>query len=123
MKHQAGVSTLVTIVAIVLVLAAVVKCNSTGNAPAAASPAPTDYAPAARAACAQMLQKLSRDPSSFDPIEQWNWATLENGDGSWSVLAHYRAKNGAGGTNVEKTTCVMTRTGDTWTLQSHARMQ
>lgn len=123
MKRQAGVSTLVTVIAIVLVLAAVMKCNSVETTNSAAADKPANYAPTARAACAQMLEKLSRETNSFDPIEQWNWTTLENADGTWSVLAHYRAKNGFGGTNVEKTTCVMTRSGDTWTLQSHARMQ
>lgn len=118
---QRGVSTLVTVISIVLVLAAVVQCNS--RQPVQTAAGPPNHAPAARMACAQFLQRLSRAPSSFEAIEQPSWVTLENADGSWSVLAHYRAQNGFGGINVEKTTCVMTRAGDNWTLKSHARMQ
>lgn len=123
MKAQRGVSTLVTVVAIVLVLAAVLKCNSPTEPDTRAPGQSADASPAARAACAQFLQRLSREPGSFDPIEQWGWSTVHNGDGTWSVLAHYRAKNGFGGTNVEKTSCVMTQTGDNWSLLSHARMK
>lgn len=112
-------------VAVLLIVVAVglLSLCSTPNTPTASQP-PVDATPAAaRSACRTFLERVMRDPATAEWIEQWNWTTLQNDDSTWSVLAHYRAANGFGGRNLEKTTCVMSNSGDNWQLISRARMQ
>ena len=97
--------------------------------------APTDIVPAAtvepvksydssaRQMCKEFLTRMMHDPSSADFGDYWNWTTIDNKDGTWSVGAKYRAKNGYGAIRSEYTTCVMRRSGDDWTLIKAARMR
>lgn len=78
----------------------------------------------ARGACGIFLERVARNPASLALIDQPSWTTVQNGDGTWSVLAHYRAQNAFGGMNVERSTCVMRKdsAGD-WSLVTISRMQ
>lgn len=105
-------------VAAVVVLIALARCNSADKA----EPPRADAG--ARGACGLFIERVARNPSSLELIAQPSWTTLQNADGTWSVLAHYRAQNGFGGMNVERSTCVMRKdhAGD-WTLITISRMQ
>lgn len=83
---------------------------------------PVDQRPLARAMCKEFLTKHMHDPSSADFGEYWNWTALANSDGTWSVGAKYRARNGYGAIRSEYTTCVMRRSGDSWSLVKATRM-
>lgn len=110
--------------ALLIVVTAFLLSLCTSPADSTSSEPKADPTPAAaRSACRTFLERALRDPATAEWIEQWNWTTLQNADSTWSVLAHYRAANGLGGRNLEKTTCVMSNSGDNWQLISRARMQ
>lgn len=105
----------------VALLAALSLCSGGGSSGTSSSPSPPGSG--ARGACGIFIERLARNPSSLQLIDQPSWSVTHNSDGTWSVLAHYRAQNGFGGMNVERTTCVMRLTGSEWSLVTTSRMQ
>lgn len=120
---ERGASTawlLLALVAVVLMLQC--KGEREREREAAATPPAADSG--ARGACGLFIGRLARNPASVELINQPSWTTLHNADGTWSVLAHYRAQNGFGGMNVERSTCVMRKdAAGNWALITVSRMQ
>lgn len=107
----------------VLVLVGANKLSAWVNRPAPAVSAPPTYDAAARAACKQFIGRKAHDPASIDWGDYWGWTALQNADGSWSVGARFRAKNGLGAMQLTYVTCVMQRNGDNWQLVSANEMR
>lgn len=75
---------------------------------------------AAREACRQFLQRSGYVVKEWG--EYWNWTTIDNKDGSWSVGARFMGAAPGGGVRNHYVTCVMKRSGDNWQLEKLARM-
>lgn len=77
--------------------------------------------PAARNVCKQFLEQ--RGYTSKDWGQYWNWTTVDNRDGSWSVGARFVGMApGRGETNLY-VSCVTSKNGDNWKLQRLTRLQ
>ena len=124
-RQRGGIYTFHIVFTIIAAIVAIVAALSTvSQSPSSAEKRalqPADYPAAARDACRQFLERSLRDPSSAEWIEQWNWRTVDHHDDTWTVLSHYRARNGFGGMNVEATMCTMLRIGNDWKLLNLVR--
>lgn len=77
--------------------------------------------PAARNVCKQFLAQSGY--TSKDWGEYWNWTTVNNRDGTWSVGARFVGMApGRGETNLY-VSCVTSKNGDNWKLQRLTRLQ
>lgn len=55
--------------------------------------------------------------------ETWNWTTIDNKDGTWSVGARIVGMPPGGGVKNMYLSCVLRQSGDTWRLESLTRLQ
>lgn len=55
--------------------------------------------------------------------ETWNWTTIDNKDGTWSVGARIVGMPPGGGVTNMYLSCVMRKSGDNWRLESLSRLQ
>lgn len=86
-----------------------------------AAPAVASADPAAREACKQFIERSGYRAQSWG--ESWNWTTIDNKDGSWSVGARFMGAAPGGVVRNLYVTCVMERNGDNWKLEKLARLQ
>lgn len=77
--------------------------------------------PAAREICKQFISKSGY--SVRDWGEYWNWTTINNKDGSWSVGARFDGMPPGGGMRNLYVTCIAKQNGDKWTLEKLSRLQ
>ncbi len=98
-----------------LALAIATVCAVVGADVARASPA------AARQMCKEFIPKKGYVVQEWG--ETWNWTTIDNKDGTWSVGARIVGMPpGRGMTNMYLS-CVMRKSGDNWRLESLSRLQ
>ncbi len=83
-------------------------------------PEPPDPKPAARAACKQFIERSGYRVQDWG--QSWEWTTVQNGDGTWSVGARFMGAAPGGVSRNLYVTCVMGNSGDNWSLQSLSRM-
>ena len=55
--------------------------------------------------------------------ETWNWTTIDNKDGTWSVGARIVGMSPGGGVTNMYLSCVVRKSGDSWRLESLSRLQ
>ena len=55
--------------------------------------------------------------------QSWDWTTVRNSDGTYSVGARFMGAAPGGVVRNLYVTCVMSNSGDNWRLQSLARLQ
>lgn len=124
MKSRNAGGALPWLLAALATLIAISRCGGSDNATTATPQAPPAPDAGARGACGIFIERLARNPASVQLVDQPGWRTVGNADGTWSVLATYRAQNGFGGMNLERSTCVMRKSasGD-WSLLTVSRMQ
>lgn len=79
--------------------------------------APSHPHDGARGACQLFLARVLHDPDSAEWVDQAQWAVVDNGDGSLSVGARYRAKNGLGAMRLGYSTCIIRKVGTDWQLE------
>lgn len=70
----------------------------------------------ARDICKQFITK--RGYSVSDWGESWNWTAIQHSDGDWSVGARFIGMPPGRGTTNVQVTCVVSQTGEKWTLKS-----
>lgn len=78
-------------------------------------------APAAREVCRQFIERSGYAVSDWG--ESWNWTTIDNKDGTWSVGARFIGMPPGGSAKNLYVTCVAKKNGDSWRLESLTRMQ
>lgn len=97
---------------------------SIGSAPMT-PPKPTtgvqDSAPAARESCRQFIERRGYHVQEWG--EYWNWTTIDNRDGTWSVGARFVGMPPGGGSTNLYVTCVVKNAGDQWSLENLSRLQ
>lgn len=76
--------------------------------------------PAAREACKQFL--TSRGYVVQDWGKSWDWTTIDNQDGSWSVGAKFFGAPPGGSPASVYVVCVANKKGDNWKLDKLSRM-
>ena len=77
--------------------------------------------PAAREVCKQFLERsgyIAKDWGQY-----WNWTTIDNKDGSWSVGARFVGMPPGGGVTNLYVTCIAQKRGDNWKLEKLSRLQ
>lgn len=84
---------------------------------------PRDLGASARHVCKEFTSKRLHDPDSADFGNSWEWATVDNNDGTWSVLVKVRATNGFGAKRQSQFTCIARfNGGDSWSLEKLSPM-
>lgn len=113
------------LLAVMGVLVLAVTCSGGGSPSAGGSGGGAAAHPhaGARGACQLFIERQLHDPRSAEWVDQPDWTVVDNADGSLSVGARYRAKNGLGAVRLAYTTCVIRKEGGNWRLESLARMQ
>ena len=76
---------------------------------------------AAREVCRQFISKSGYSVSDWG--QYWDWTTIDNRDGSWSVGARFDGMPPGGGRRALYVVCVAKKSGDNWKLESLSRMQ
>lgn len=109
------------IVVIVLMLFAVKVCV-TSPAPVPTSPTtPADLGASARYICKDFITRSGYNVPDFG---EWSaWTTIDNKDGTWSVGARFIGAPPGGVTRNLYVTCVMSNSGDNWSLLRLSRLQ
>lgn len=87
---------------------------------AAATPAMASDA-AAREVCKQFISRSGYSVKDWG--ESWNWKTIDNKDGTWSVGARFDGMPPGGGLRNLYVVCTSKKKGDNWTLEGLNRLQ
>lgn len=82
---------------------------------AAASPS------SAREVCKQFIVRSGYSVPEWG--ESWNWTTIDNKDGSWSVGARFNGMPPGGVMRNLYVTCIAKQSGDKWSLEKLVRLQ
>ena len=83
-------------------------------------PAVSDLGPSARAMCKDFLSRSGYRATEWG--NTWEWTTIDNKDGIWSVGARFMGAAPGGVTRNLYVTCVMSNSGDNWSVVSLSRM-
>lgn len=79
-------------------------------------------APAAREACRQFIERSGYHVQEWG--EYWNWTTIDNRDGTWSVGARFVGMPPGGGLRNLYVTCIAKKQSeDRWALEKLSQMQ
>jgi len=76
---------------------------------------------AAREVCRQFIERSGYTVKDWG--QYWNWTTIDNKDGSWSVGARFTGLPPGGGLTNLYVTCIAQKRGDNWKLEKLSRMQ
>lgn len=76
-----------------------------------------------RYACKEFITRQLHEPASAEWGDYWSWTVTTNNDGSYSVGAQYRAKNGFGALRLFYTTCVLRKDGENIRLEKLSQLQ
>jgi len=114
---QVGIVSAVVI--IVVMLFAVKTCVSPGSTEPPAAAAPPDLGASARYVCKDFITRSGYNVPDFG---DWSaWTTIHNNDGTWSVGARFMGAHPGGVTRNLYVTCVMSNSGDNWSLINLSR--
>lgn len=75
-----------------------------------------------REACRQFVEQRLNDPGSAEWGNYTSWTVVDNRDGTYSVGARFRAKNGFGGLQQAYYTCVIRQRGKNFELVQLSRL-
>lgn len=76
---------------------------------------------AARNVCKQFLERSGYVAKDWG--EYWNWTTIDNKDGTWSVGAKFVGMPPGGGSTSLYVTCIAKKRGDNWSLEKLSRLR
>jgi hypothetical protein len=76
---------------------------------------------AAREICKQFITRSGYSVKDWG--EYWNWTTINNRDGTWSVGARVNGLPPGGGLTNMYLTCTAKQSGDQWMLEKITRIQ
>ena len=77
--------------------------------------------PEAREVCKQFISRSGYSVSDWG--ESWNWTTINNKDGTWSVGARFNGMPPGGVMRNLYVNCTAKKNGDNWSLEKLTRMQ
>jgi hypothetical protein len=78
-------------------------------------------APSAREVCKQFIERSGYVVQDWG--QYWNWTTVDNRDGTWSVGARFVGMPPGDVTRNVYITCIAQKNGDNWKLEKLSRMQ
>lgn len=95
-------------------------CSPAGEVPKTAKPA-ADLSSSARYVCKDFITRSGYNVPDFG---EWSaWTAIDNKDGTWSVGAKFMGAAPGGQIRNLYVTCVMSNSGDNWSLQKLSRLR